>query len=117
MLWIIIILFGLVAVGGLILATLRWKEVRMPKPLAVVHGVVAILTLVALILIQFIRPFAWPLLLATILFIGAAVVGISMGRMHKRGGIIPISRIVLHAILAVTGFVILFGYQLLTYRT
>lgn len=110
------ILFGLAAVGGLIMAFIRWSGApRPPDWLAMGHGLLAAAGLT--LLIQAAVTVGLPVLgqAALGLFVLAALGGAFINlRYHARQLPLPKPWIVAHALLAVIAFVLLlaavFGY-------
>lgn len=102
-------LFGLAALGGLLMAGIRLSGTeRPPTWLAMVHGLIAAAGLTLLIyaaLTVGIPPLAQ---IATGLFIVAASGGAAMNLLyHWKMRPLPIPLMMGHALLAVTGFVLL----------
>ncbi|TWI05810.1 hypothetical protein IP90_00066 [Luteimonas cucumeris] len=110
------ILFGLAAAGGLIMAFIRWGGApRPPDWLAMGHGLLAAAGLT--LLIQAACTTGLPVLgqAALGLFVIAALGGAFINlRYHARQLPLPKAWVVVHALLAVTAFVLLlaavFGY-------
>jgi len=101
-------LFAVAALGGIILAIIRFKgKPTPPMGLALVHGAVAAAGLVALIALvaQGSGPAAAKT--ALILFVIAALGGFGLFFHHLRKVALPIWLVVVHALVAVTAFVIL----------
>lgn len=104
-------LFALAALGGVVLATLHFRGKKLPVPVAVVHGAVAAIALVLLIVgIAQAAPGTdlalgqWSM----VLFLVAAVGGFVMfGGYHLRHKPLPSAFVVLHALTAVLAFVLL----------
>ncbi len=101
-----IVLFALAALGGILLAILRLRgrEV-LPLGLAVVHGLVAAAGLVALIWAVVGAGLAAKLPLG--LFVVAALGGFVLFAFQLRNRAIPIGVMVVHALVAVAGFLLL----------
>lgn len=102
-------LFGLAALGGLLMAGMRFKSIPHPPAwLAMGHGLLAAAGLTLLIYAAFalgIPPMAQ---LATGLFVVAAVGGAVMNLLfHWKQLPLPIPLMLVHAGLAVAGFVLL----------
>jgi len=102
-------LFGLAALGGLLMAGMRLSGIpRPPAWLAMGHGLLAAAGLTLLIYAALaigIPPMAQ---LATGLFVVAAIGGAAMNLLfHWKQLPLPIPLMILHAGLAVTGFVLL----------
>lgn len=101
-----IILFAIAAVFGLILLTAILRSKETPKPVVYLHGLFAAIGLVLLIIYSM-NPDAKSVAISLVLFIIAAIGGfILFGRdMTKKPG--PKWLAVVHALAAVTSFVIL----------
>jgi hypothetical protein len=105
---IALVLFGLAAMGGLILATQRFKGAPQPSlPLAVVHGSAAALGLITLAVAVLGTGAPSLAKVALIVFLVAALGGFYLIAQHLQKKALPIPVIVVHALVAVTGFVIL----------
>lgn len=103
-----LVLFGLAAVGGLILARQRFKGAPQPSlPLALIHGAAAALGLVTLVVAVLGNGAASLAKVALIVFLVAALGGFYLIGQHTQKRALPIPVIVGHALTAVTGFVIL----------
>ena len=103
-----LVLFALAAVGGLIMAVQRFRGAPQPAlPLALVHGAAAAAGLVALIVV--VAGSGAPSLarVALVIFLVAALGGFYLFSVHLRKQPLPIPVIVVHALAAVTAFVIL----------
>jgi hypothetical protein len=102
------ILFAIAALGGVIMALIRFSgRDYPPMALAIIHGLVAAAGLVALIAIVF--GSGVPMLgkVALVLFIGAAIGGFVLVSYHLKRQPLPISYIVIHGLVAVIAFVLL----------
>jgi hypothetical protein len=103
-----LVLFALAAVGGLVLALQRFSGKPLPSlPLALGHGAAAASGLV--ILIVFVTGEGGPsgAKVALGLFLVAALGGFVLFSRHLRKASLPIPLIVVHALVAVAGFVTL----------
>ncbi len=103
-----LILFAIAAVGGLILAVIRFRgQPYPPLGLAIVHGLFAAAGLVALIagVAQGHAPSRATI--ALIIFLVAALGGFVLFFTHLRKAALPIGLVVVHALAAVVAFVIL----------
>ena len=102
------ILFALAALGGVVMALMRFSGRDYPPMwLAIVHGLAAAAGLVALILVVLGPAAAGSVTLPLVLFIAAALLGFFLFSYHLRGRPLPIPTMVVHAIIAVIAFVIL----------
>ena len=98
--------FGLAALGGVTLLGLRLRGGNPPLGLALAHGLVvafALVTLAAAVL----GGARGPALVALILFGLAAVGGFFLLSLHLRQRLLPVSLILVHGSVAVSGFVAL----------
>jgi hypothetical protein len=100
------IFFGLGALGGLTLLALRLRGGNPPLGLAVVHGLAAAAGLVTLT-IAVIGGAGGPALTALVLFGIAALGGFFLLSVHLRKQLLPVGVILVHGVLAVSGFVAL----------
>jgi len=103
-----LVLFGLAALGGLAMAIQRFRGApHPPLPLALVHGAAAAAGLVVLILA--VAGAGAPSLAKTalVVFLIAALGGFFLLSIHLRKQPLPIPVVVVHALVAVTGFVLL----------
>jgi hypothetical protein len=100
------ILFGLGALGGVTLLTLRLRGGNPPIGLALVHGVVVACALVTLT-VAVIGGAHGPALVSLVLFALAAVGGVFLLSLHLRQRLLPVSVILAHGTVAAAGFVAL----------
>ncbi len=103
-----LVLFGLAAVGGLVLALQRFSGKPLPSlPLALVHGLAAGAGLVALTV--FVANGGGPSAARTglVLLLIAALGGFVLFTRHLKQVALPIPVMILHALVAVAGFVTL----------
>jgi hypothetical protein len=105
---IALVLFGLAALGGVYMAAIRFRGAdRPPTGIALVHGAGAAAGLIALI-VTVMGSAAPPLArTALIVFIVAAAGGFFLFAQHMQKKALPIPVVVIHGLVAVTGFVIL----------
>jgi membrane protease YdiL (CAAX protease family) len=98
-----LVLFAIAALGGLVLASIRLRGSNPPLALALIHGALAAAGLVALIL-AVLHASASPSAprIALALFVVAA-----LGGFHLRKNNIPVPLMLIHAVVAVGGFVTL----------
>jgi hypothetical protein len=112
MLYVIITLFALAAVMGLVIATAIFnKKLSTPKPAVVAHGIFGATALVLLIYYMVQNPDNYPKV-SLILFIVAALGGFVLlyNDLKKNPG--PLSIVIVHALVAVTAFVLLLAFVL-----
>jgi hypothetical protein len=108
-----LVLFALAAVGGVVLAAIRFSgKPYPPLALAVVHGVFAASALIALIVA--VANAAAPSLakIALVLFLVAAVGGFVLFFKHLQKAELPRGLIIVHALIAIVAFVLLLGARL-----
>jgi glucose uptake protein GlcU len=102
------ILFAIAALGGMIMAMIRFSGRDYPPAfLAVVHGVFAAAGIVTLLVAALAPGVALTIRIALILFIGAAIGGFSLVYFHAKSRPLPISYVVIHGLVAVVAFIIL----------
>ena len=102
------VLFGVAALGGLVLAVMRFRGRELPPlGLALVHGLVAASGLVLLIVAVAGGPAGKLALIALVGFLIAALGGFGIFSFHLRKKALPIPLIAVHALVAVAAFVIL----------
>lgn len=105
---IALVLFALAAVGGLVLASQRLSGKPLPSlPLALVHGGAAASGLIALIVVIANGGAAGGAKVGLALFLVAALGGFFLFSKHLRQAALPIPVVIVHAIVAVAGFVTL----------
>lgn len=103
-------LLALSAVGGLVLAVKHFRHSNAPIPLAVVHGLLGAAGLVLYVLAVLKTGFT-PLTMASVgLLVAAALGGFVLFALHLKGQVLPKAVMVLHALLAVGGFLILLSW-------
>ena len=101
------VVFAVAAVGGLVLAIQHFKRAALSMPLALVHGAAGALGLVLLILGVMGGSGVANAGLALLLFVVAALGGFFLFSHHLRGKPLPTGVVVIHALVAVTAFLIL----------
>jgi hypothetical protein len=102
------ILFAIAAVGGVVMAAMRFGGRALPPMvLAVVHGLFAAAGLLTLILAVVGAQASWAAIVAAVGFVIAALGGFALFAHHLRKQALPISYIVIHGAGAVISFVIL----------
>jgi hypothetical protein len=103
-----LVLFAIAALGGLVLASIRLRGSNPPLALALIHGALAAAGLVALIL-AVLHASASPSAprIALALFVVAALGGFVLFAAHLRKNNIPVPLMLIHAVVAVGGFVTL----------
>ena len=100
------VLFGLTAVGGLVLAIIRFRGVpRPPLVLAMGHGVIAAAGLTLLVYSALMGSVPLPAQIAALVFVLAATGGMAMNLMyHSKGLALPIPFVIVHGLAAAVGF-------------
>ncbi len=106
-----IVLFALAAVGGLYLASRHWQGNPPPVAVALIHGLLAVAGLVIVIMVVMEGGDVGRLPIAIGLFAVAAIGGLVLFSLHVKGRPLPKPLIAAHALLAVSGFILV----LLTY--
>ncbi|HUM11206.1 MAG TPA: hypothetical protein VLT82_09685 [Myxococcaceae bacterium] len=105
---IALVLFALAAVGGLYMAAVRFRGAeRPPTGIALAHGAAAAAGLIALIVA--VTSASGPSLARTalIVFLVAALGGFFLFAQHMQKKALPIPVMVIHAGVAVLGFILL----------
>ena len=110
MLYTIIVLFTLAALVGLYLITFVLRKKETPKAIAMVHGLLAVIAFVLLI-VHTISSGA-DLVQAIVIFGLAALGGFILFTRDIKGRSLPKSLAIVHGLLAITGFVFLLVYAL-----
>lgn len=106
----IIFLFVIVAFIGLFLITAILNNKRPPRPAAMIHGSIAIISILLLTVFTVLRPTSY-LLYATLgLFILAALGGITMFMIDVNKKPVPKMIAIIHPIVALTAFAMLVTY-------
>jgi hypothetical protein len=101
-------LFGIAALIGIYLITFVLQTKHPPKIAAVIHGALAA-TAIALLIIHKINTGA-DILKINIIFSATAIIGFLMFARHLMARTIPKTLAVVHALLAVAGFIYLLVY-------
>lgn len=102
-----VILFAVAALGGLVLAVRNWTGGKLPLPLALVHGGAAAVALVLLIVGVVSAGTTYAFVLPLVLFVVAALAGFYLFMNHLRGNRLPSAGVIIHALVAVAGFILL----------
>ena len=103
-----LVLFGIAAVGGLTMAVQRFRGApHPPLPLALVHGALAATGLVVLILAVTGGGAVSLAKAALVVFLIAALGGFFLISQHLTKKLLPKPVVVVHALVAVTGFILL----------
>lgn len=103
-----VILFAIAALGGVVMAVMRFSGRDLPPMgLAILHGVTAAAGLVALLLAVIGSSVSTMTTVALVGFVVAALGGFYLFSFHLRRQALPIPPVVIHGLLAVVSFVIL----------
>jgi hypothetical protein len=103
----ILVLFAVAALGGLTLAVLRFRNQPLPMPLALIHGAVAAIALVMLLVLALGPNGTRIERIALGGFVVAALGGFFLFSYHIRKRPLPIGVVVIHGLVAVASFVAL----------
>ncbi len=107
MLTLSIVLFAIAAIGGIALAGLRLTNKNLPAPLAVAHGVIAAVGLVALAIAVVGGLSGTIAIVSLVLFVIAALGGFVLVSFHVGGKVLPIPLMGVHGLVAVAAFLCL----------
>jgi len=99
-----VVFFAIAALGGLLMATLAFRRKLPPRWLPPAHAGIAIVSLLLLVWSMVQTEVTTLSLAAAIIFGLAAIVGFTLGRFHRQGGMLPLPLVVVHGALAVTAF-------------
>lgn len=102
-----LVLFAIAAIGGLILATFHFRKKDLPMPLALIHGLVAAIALILVLIAVVAGNGSGLITTALVLFVIAALGGFVLFSNHLRGKALSSGLVGTHAIVAVGGFVLL----------
>jgi hypothetical protein len=108
MLKLAVIVLAIAAVGGLIMAARIFGGKMAPWALSILHALLGATALV-LILINVMNGAAGTLLTAFVLLVVAALGGFYLASFHVRKQLPPKGVVVIHALVAVAGFLLLLG--------
>ena len=101
-------LLAVTALGGLALAGIRFTERQPPARLAMLHGLLAVAALTLLAYAWFTVGLPGTAALALLLLVLAALGGVYLNlNFHWKQVLLPKGIVVVHALLAVVGFVLL----------
>jgi len=101
------VLFALGALGGLVMAVRSFKGQSIPVPLAALHGLLGATGLVLLIVAALLGAASKTALIALVVLVIAALGGFYLLSFHIRKQRHPRAVIVVHALVAVIGFLTL----------
>ena len=103
-----LVLFAIAALGGVTMAVIRFRGAeRPPTGLALLHGALAAAGIIVLIVAMLSMPNPAQARTALVLFIVAALGGFYLFAQHVQKRALPIPVILVHALIAVIGFLIL----------
>ena len=105
---IALVLFAIAALGGVTMAVMRFRGAeRPPTGLALLHGAFAAAGIIVLIVAMLSTPNPAQARTALVLFIVAALGGFYLFAQHVQKRALPIPVILVHALIAVIGFLVL----------
>lgn len=107
-----IILFAVAAVGGLILAAKILRGQQAPWELSILHALLGAAGLIVLGVVAWELQPAARVTTALALLVIAALAGFYLASIHFRGNIAPAGVVVIHAGVAVTGFLLILSVKL-----
>ena len=107
--YIVITIFGMVAIVGMYLLSLALRSKQIPKGVTIIHGLMASLGLILLIIFCFRYDTAGPLT-SIVIFIMAALSGFILNYKDLTGKKVPKWLAVAHGLIAVIGFAFLLGF-------
>ncbi|TAM10731.1 MAG: hypothetical protein EPN72_09735 [Nevskiaceae bacterium] len=107
-----LVVFGIAAAGGLILASKVLRGQFAPWPLSLGHAALGATGLVLLIIMLVQGQATTPVTYAFILFLIAALGGFFLASLHMRKQLPPKPVVVIHALIAVAGFLTLLSAAL-----
>jgi hypothetical protein len=103
-----LVLFALAAMGGLVLALQRFSGKPLPSfPIALAHGAAAASGLVALTVVVVGGGGGESAKIGLLLVVAAALGGFFLFSKHLRSTPLPIPIVIVHALVAVAGFITL----------
>ena len=102
-----IVIFGIAALGGVFLAVQRLRERPLPMPVALLHGALAALALVLLIVGVLRSPVPTAVWGALALFVVVALGGFLAFTYHLRGRPLPLPLLFIHGGAAVVAYLLL----------
>lgn len=108
MLKLAVLLFAIAAIGGLIMAIRIFQGRLAPWGLSIVHALLGATGLV-LVLLNVLTGSTTVLIAALVLLVVAALGGFFLASIHFRGQLAPKAVVIVHALVAVAGFLLLAG--------
>jgi hypothetical protein len=107
-----LVLFAVAALGGLFLAVRHFRQLPLPLPVSLLHGALAAAGLIALIAAYLRGSSSGGVGAALALLVVAALGGFALFSFHLRGRRAPSAVVVIHALVAVSGFLTLLAFVL-----
>ena len=107
-----IILFISAMSFGLVLLTALLQERVVNNKALLAHGIIAGIAILLMIIYLWRVDSSASLITSLVLFIGAAIGGLTLAHLDFRQGIIPKVLVVLHPLVALAGLVVLISYVL-----
>lgn len=107
-----VMMFEMAAVGGITLAVLRFRGKNLPMPLALAHGLFAAAGLVLILAISVRQGLPGAAGASLWLFLAAALGGFFLFSYHLRTKLLPTAVVLVHGLLALSGFALLLAYVL-----
>lgn len=112
MLMTALIVFTIAALGGLLLASFVLRDKFAPWIVSLLHAALGATGLVLLLVMAINGSFGQRLLISLALFLVAALGGFFLASFHLRKKLPPKAIVILHASLAVAGFLVLLSMAL-----
>lgn len=103
----VFILFGVAAVGGIVLGIRALQGKELPMPLSVAHGLLAAIGLVLLVVVLLGRESMGLAGVALAIFVVAALGGFGLLSFHLRDRALPKPLVAVHGLAAVVAFLLL----------
>ncbi len=107
-----LIIFAIAAIGGLILAAHVLRDKFAPWALSVAHALLGAIGLILLIILLVQGAASQPVLVGFIILLIAALGGFFLASFHLRKRLPPKAVVILHAALAIIGFLTLLSVVL-----
>lgn len=99
--------FAIAALGGLVLASRVLRAKLAPWPLSLLHSGLGALGLILLLAVLVQGGASQPLVVTLVLMLVAALGGFFLASFHLRGKLPPVAVVMIHAGVAVVGFLTL----------
>jgi hypothetical protein len=104
-----LVIFAIAAVGGLALASFILRGRLAPWPVSLLHAALGAVGLLILLYAAFTTGISKAALIALVILVVAALGGFYLASIHLRGQLAPKGVVVIHAGVAVVGFLTLLG--------